>query len=96
MANEAAPVLTLDGPSGSGKGTVGQILALRLGWHFLDSGAIYRCLGLLARERGVSLDDAAGLAALAAGMELRFEPLPEAPASVAARRPLATRTCKDD
>lgn len=82
MANEAAPVLTLDGPSGSGKGTVGQILALRLGWHFLDSGAIYRCLGLLARERGVSLDDAAGLAALAAGMELRFEPLPEAPARV--------------
>ena len=44
-----APVLTVDGPSGSGKGTVGRIVAERLGWHFLDSGALYRLLAVLSR-----------------------------------------------
>ncbi len=56
MSDKPVPVVTIDGPSGSGKGTVGQQLALRLGWHFLDSGALYRLLALIAEERGISLE----------------------------------------
>lgn len=68
------PVLTIDGPSGSGKGTVGQILAQRLGWYFLDSGALYRALGVAAVEAGVGLDDKPALARLATSMDIRFVP----------------------
>ena len=64
------PVLTLDGPSGSGKGTVGQLCAAKLGWHYLDSGAIYRGLSWLAQQRGVAIDDVSGLVKLADSMEL--------------------------
>jgi cytidylate kinase len=67
------PVIAVDGPSGSGKGTISQLLAARLGWHFLDSGAIYRALGLAARARGIALDAETDLAALAGQLELRFE-----------------------
>lgn len=70
------PVVTLDGPSGSGKGTVGQVLAARLGWHFLDSGALYRLVGLVAHEAGVPLDDGPGLARLARAMQVEFQPDP--------------------
>ena len=66
------PVITIDGPSGSGKGTIGLRLAGRLGWHFLDSGALYRVLGLAASRGGVALDDEAALAELAAALDLRF------------------------
>ena len=66
------PVLTLDGPGGSGKGTVALRVASELGWHYLDSGAIYRVLGLLAIRKGVSLDDESALAALATGLTLTF------------------------
>lgn len=66
------PVLTIDGPSGSGKGTVSRWVARELGWHFLDSGAIYRCLALAAGERGISLDDEDSLAACALEMKLDF------------------------
>ncbi len=69
---EPVPVITLDGPGGSGKGTVAQALAARLGWHYLESGALYRVLGLLAQRQGVAPDDVDGLAALAAGLELSF------------------------
>ena len=65
-------IVALDGPSGSGKGTVAQALAARLGWHYLESGALYRVLGLLAHRDGVALNDAKKLAALAAGLELSF------------------------
>ena len=68
--NSNVPVLALDGPSGSGKGTIGQILALRFGWHYLDSGAIYRGLAWLAQDWGVATDDVQGLVALADSMEL--------------------------
>jgi len=68
------PVLALDGPSGSGKGTVGQILAQQLGWHFLDSGALYRTLGVAAERARVDLEDKPGLARLARDMNLRFVP----------------------
>lgn len=62
----SAPVITIDGPSGTGKGTIAGLLAERLGWHLLDSGALYRTLALAARREGVDLDDEAGLAQLAA------------------------------
>jgi cytidylate kinase len=68
------PVVALDGPSGSGKGTVGQLLARRLGWHFLDSGALYRSLGVAAEQAGVDLNDKTALARLALEMSLRFTP----------------------
>jgi len=68
----AAPVLAIDGPSGSGKGTIAAELARRLGWHRLDSGALYRSVGVAALRRGIALDDAGGLAAMTAGLELRF------------------------
>jgi cytidylate kinase len=68
----AVPVLTIDGPSGSGKGTIARELAERLGWHRLDSGALYRSAGLAAQGAGIALDDAEALARLAAGLELSF------------------------
>ncbi len=68
------PVVTIDGPGGSGKGTVSQRLAARLGWHYLDSGALYRAVGLSARNKGVSLDDPAALAGLAQAVDIRFQP----------------------
>lgn len=66
------PVLTVDGPGGSGKGTVSRIVAARRGWHFLDSGALYRLLALAADSHGVRLDDEGGLAALALTLDVRF------------------------
>ena len=74
MTGAPVPVLALDGPSGSGKGTVGQILAQQLGWHFLDSGALYRTLGVAAERARVDLEDKPGLARLARDMNLRFVP----------------------
>lgn len=67
-----APVVTVDGPSGSGKGAVGQRLAARLKWHYLDSGAIYRTLGVAAATAGVATTDAAALAAVAQQLPVRF------------------------
>ena len=64
-----APVVTVDGPSGSGKGTIARLLAERLGWHLLDSGALYRLVALAGRERGAALDDAQALADTARTME---------------------------
>jgi cytidylate kinase len=66
-------VIAIDGPSASGKGTVAQRVAQALGYHYLDSGALYRLVALAAAWRGVDLDDAAGLAALAAGLDVRFD-----------------------
>ena len=67
------PVIAIDGPSASGKGTVAHAVARRLGFHYLDSGAIYRALAVAARLHDVALDDEPGLAALARAMSLRFE-----------------------
>jgi cytidylate kinase len=69
------PVIAVDGPSGTGKGTLCLRLAAQLGWHFLDSGVLYRLVGFLALKRGVALDDAASLAPLAAGLPVEFRPL---------------------
>lgn len=67
-----APVLTIDGPSGSGKGTVSRRLARALGWHFLDSGAIYRALALAALDRGLPLDQELPISRLAETLSLVF------------------------
>jgi len=64
------PVLALDGPSGSGKGTIGQLCALHFGWHYLDSGAIYRGLAWAADDVGVSADNTTELVRLADELEL--------------------------
>lgn len=66
------PILTIDGPSGSGKGTVAARIAEQLGWHCLDSGALYRLVGLGAAREGMELDDASALAGLAARLPVEF------------------------
>jgi len=71
--NPQCPVIAIDGPSASGKGTVAALAAQALGFHYLDSGAIYRVTAHAARISGVSLEDEAGLAEMARGLNLRFE-----------------------
>jgi len=66
------PVVTIDGPVGSGKGTISTRLAERLGWHFLDSGALYRLVAIAALRNDVKNDDEVRLAELAAGLDCRF------------------------
>lgn len=66
-------IITIDGPSGSGKGTIAARLASALGWRLLDSGALYRLVGLAAQRRGVDFADAAALAEVAAALDIRFE-----------------------
>ena len=67
------PVICIDGPTASGKGTLASRTAQALGYHYLDSGALYRLTGLAASRAGVALDDAAGVAAIAQGLPVRFE-----------------------
>ncbi len=67
-----SPVVTVDGPSGVGKGTLCAFLSRTLGWHLLDSGAIYRLLGLAAKRRDVDSSDIAGLTRLAEGLDIAF------------------------
>jgi cytidylate kinase len=68
------PVVAIDGPSGSGKGTVSRRLAAELRWHFLDSGALYRLIALDAERQGVALDDSTALARIAASLPVTFGP----------------------
>ncbi|WP_312289762.1 (d)CMP kinase [Stutzerimonas nitrititolerans] len=67
------PVVTIDGPSGSGKGTVAALLAAKLGWKFLDSGALYRLLAFAARNHGVDLTNEEALKVLAAHLDVQFD-----------------------
>lgn len=70
--SERAPVVTVDGPSGAGKGTISQLLAERLGFKLLDSGAIYRVLALAAIHHNVELDNEESLTLLAAHLDVQF------------------------
>ncbi len=67
------PVIAIDGPGGAGKGTLSQLLARELGFHFLDSGALYRVLALAVDNHGISVDDDAALGVLAEHMDVQFK-----------------------
>jgi cytidylate kinase len=67
-----APVITVDGPGGSGKGTIAMRLAGKLGWHFLDSGALYRLVAVAAIDRGIGADDEAALGDVAENLDVNF------------------------
>ena len=66
-------IITIDGPSGAGKGTVSRILAKQLGFHYLDSGALYRLLGLVAVRHGIEISINADLTRLAKNMDVSFQ-----------------------
>ncbi len=66
------PVLAIDGPGGAGKGTISRLAAHRLGWHYLDSGALYRILALSGSIHHIDLNDETGLAKLAGSLDIRF------------------------
>jgi cytidylate kinase len=67
------PVLTIDGPSGAGKGTVSRLIAKKLGWHFLDSGSIYRSLAIALLQQNIDLTDETEIVKVAQAMDLAFE-----------------------
>ena len=69
----SVPIITIDGPSGSGKGTLAHRLAEKLDWHFLDSGALYRLLAYSAQESGIKLDDIESLVQHVDDMPIRFD-----------------------
>jgi len=70
--SDLVPVIAIDGPSGSGKGTIARRVAEALGYHLLDSGALYRLTALAAMRRGVSLDDTDNLADIARSLNIHF------------------------
>jgi cytidylate kinase len=67
------PVLTIDGPSGAGKGTISRLVAKKLGWHYLDSGSIYRSLAIATIEAGIKPDNVEAIISVAEKMDLAFE-----------------------
>ena len=71
--SQPAPVLTIDGPSGAGKGTISRAIAARLGWHFLDSGALYRAVGLAASWADVDFSDHPSLVRVTFDTDVRFQ-----------------------
>jgi CMP/dCMP kinase len=73
---QGVPVMTIDGPSGSGKGTVSRAAAKKLGWGLLDSGALYRLVALAGRGAGIDLNDEHRLSELARQLDLRFDSTP--------------------
>ncbi len=80
QARNDAPVLAIDGPSGTGKGTVGRLVAARLDWHYLDSGAVYRVFAYMADDNGISHHDIDKLTDFSRNLRMSFAPDPSAPA----------------
>lgn len=72
--SRSVPIIAIDGPSGSGKGTVAASIARKLGYHLLDSGALYRLVGLAAVKRGISLQDEPALVPVAERLAVEFRP----------------------
>ena len=79
------PVITVDGPSGAGKGTISHMLADTLGWHFLDSGALYRVVGQACLMEGVSWDDHRAVARIARHLDVSFRTAPSGEVLVACK-----------
>jgi CMP/dCMP kinase len=73
MAHAPVPVLTIDGPSGSGKGTISRLVADQLGWRMLDSGALYRAVGYAAGAAGIDLSDVDAVTRCAQTVKIRFQ-----------------------
>jgi cytidylate kinase len=71
------PVITVDGPSGAGKGTISHMLADHLGWHFLDSGALYRVTGQACAIEGISWEDQPAVTEVARSLDVRFTTAPD-------------------
>ncbi|MCC7095921.1 MAG: (d)CMP kinase, partial [Thermomonas sp.] len=70
------PILTIDGPSGSGKGTISRLVAARLGWHYLDSGALYRAVAVAAGWSSLDLSDVAALVRCTHATKVTFDDTP--------------------
>ena len=79
-----APIATIDGPSSSGKGTISRIVAARVGWHLLDSGALYRLVALGGLQRGLDPDDVEQHVSVARSMRVQFGAVADGPGLFAA------------
>ncbi|MFA5608942.1 MAG: (d)CMP kinase, partial [Alcaligenes sp.] len=73
MTEQTIPVITIDGPTASGKGTIASLVAQKLGWHTLDSGALYRLTALSCLRRGVDVQDEAQVQSAAQNLSVRFD-----------------------
>src|SRR4051795_12705272 len=73
----STPIVTIDGPSGSGKGTIARAVAVKAGWHLLDSGALYRLVALAGLKQGLAPTDVQGHTRIAASMDVRFDVRPD-------------------
>lgn len=96
MRDERVAVIAIDGPSGSGKGTISQLVARTAGWRFLDSGALYRLVALAASRAGVDVTQTAELARLAANLDVVFEPSKELEAVVVLSGENVSRAIRDE
>ncbi len=96
MRDERVAVIAIDGPSGSGKGTISQLVARTAGWHFLDSGALYRLVALAASRAGVDVTQTAELARLASNLDVVFEPSKELEAVVVLSGENVSRAIRDE